>query len=402
MTKPLNIGCFLSDVSTGGGHYLTRDFARNILKLNSSDFKINLVTTTNIFNKYLKENNLEYIELKFNFWENFLIRFWKIRIIRFIFNFLRISSPIKNFVKKKKFDLIIFNSPSVYTLFCKNINFVASIWNTEIDDLKNFTEFNKKNFNYEKNIINVIVKESFKLFVFTNKNKEDLLNRFNCLEDKIVIQNVKPFFPKIYEDTKDKSIFEYEYRKLHLNKDKKWIFYPAQFWSHKNHEYIINSIEEIDKLNMTNINFVFCGRDKGHLKKIKNKINKKNLSERFKIFDYLDDNKVISLYLYTHALVIPTYVGRTTMPLLEGLFFNKKIFYTNNILDKKFYDYVTGINLRKPKNFAEKLFEYFSKEYSCRSNYTKIYNEECNDELFLLRYKQILNQFKSIKNNFKQ
>ena len=136
MTKPLNIGCFLSDVSTGGGHYLTRDFARNILKLNSSDFKINLVTTTNIFNKYLKENNLEYIELKFNFWENFLIRFWKIRIIRFIFNFLRISSPIKNFVKKKKFDLIIFNSPSVYTLFCKNINFVASIWNTEIDDLK--------------------------------------------------------------------------------------------------------------------------------------------------------------------------------------------------------------------------------------------------------------------------
>jgi hypothetical protein len=90
------------------------------------------------------------------------------------------------------------------------------------------------------------------------------------------------------------------------------------------------------------------------------------------------------------------------MPLLEGLFFNKKIFYTNNILDKKFYDYVTGINLRKPKNFAEKLFEYFSKEYSYRSNYTKIYNEECNDELFLLRYKQILNQFKSIKNNFEQ
>lgn len=101
MSRPLNIGCFLSDVSTGGGHYLTKDFAKNILKLNSSDFKINLVTTTNIFNEYLKENNLEYFELKFNFLENFLIRFWKIRIIRSIFNFLSISSPIKNFVKKK-------------------------------------------------------------------------------------------------------------------------------------------------------------------------------------------------------------------------------------------------------------------------------------------------------------
>ena len=89
--------------------------------------------------------------------------------------FFRISLPIKNFCKKKKFDLIIFNSPSVYTLFCKNINFVASIWNTEIDDLKNFIEFDKKNFDYQKNIINKIVKDSFKLLVFTNKNKKDLL-----------------------------------------------------------------------------------------------------------------------------------------------------------------------------------------------------------------------------------
>ena len=51
MSRSLNIGCFLSDVSTGGGYYLTKDFAKNILKLNSNDYKITLVTTTNIYNE---------------------------------------------------------------------------------------------------------------------------------------------------------------------------------------------------------------------------------------------------------------------------------------------------------------------------------------------------------------
>jgi len=400
MNRPLNIGCFLSDVSTGGGHYLTKDFANNILKLDNSDYKITLVTTTNIFNEYLKKNNLDYLELKFDFIESLLLRFWKNKFTRSIFNFLKINSPIKNFVKRKNFDLLIFNSPSFYTLLCKDIDFVASIWNTEIDDLKNFIEFDKKNFDYQKNIIKKIVKDSFKLLVFTNKNKKDLLDRFNCLEDKILIQNVKPLYPKVYEDTKDKKVFEKEYEELQLDKNKKWIFYPAQFWSHKNHEYIINSLDEIDKLKMTNINFVFCGRDKGYLKQIKDKIDKKNLTNRFKIFNYLDDNKVISLYLYSYALVIPTYVGRTTMPLLEGLFFNKKIFYNDNILDKKFYNYVTGIDLKDPQNFAKKLFDYFHEKTVYNNNFTNIYNEECNDELFLSRYKKILNQYITKKNTF--
>ena len=60
----MNIGCFLSDVSTGGGNYLTKDFSKNIFKLNNYGFKITLITSTNIFNKFLDENNLKYIKLK--------------------------------------------------------------------------------------------------------------------------------------------------------------------------------------------------------------------------------------------------------------------------------------------------------------------------------------------------
>tara|TARA_B110000858_G_scaffold197360_1_gene258748 strand:+ start:7447 stop:8643 length:1197 start_codon:yes stop_codon:yes gene_type:complete len=390
----MKIGCFLSDVSTGGGHYLTKDFAKNIFKLNDNEHQIILINSAKNLNIFLEKNNLRHLNLKFNYIDKFLLRFWNVNFIRFFFNFFGIRSPIKNFVKKHKFDLLIFNSPSAYILHCKNVKFIASIWNTEIDNFKRFIEFNKKNFNYQKTIINKIVKDSYRLFVFTEKNKEDLINRFNCKEKKILIQNVKPFFPAIYENTREKGVFDKDYKELKLNKNKKWIFYPAQFWSHKNHEYIIDSIEEIDKLKTQNINFIFCGRDKGHLNQIKDKIARKNLSNRFKIFDYLDDNKVISLYLFSYALIIPTYVGRTTMPLLEGLYFNKKIFYGKDILDKKFYNYVSGIDLKNPKDFAEKLHKFVNINPTKDLNFKEIYKKECSDELFLSRYREVLKQFK--------
>ena len=394
----MNIGCFLSDVSTGGGNYLTKDFSKNIFKLNNYGYKITLITSTNIFNKFLDENNLKYIKLKFSFFENFILRLWKIKQLRKLLNFFKVTSPIKNFVKKNNFDLVVFNSPSSYIYYCKDINYIACLWNTEIDDLKNFVEFNKSNFSYQKSIIETAVKDSYRLFVFTEKNKDDLVCRFKCPVEKILVQNVKPFFPQIYEKTEDKTIFRKEYENFGLNKNKKWMFYPAQFWSHKNHEYIINSIEEIDKLGMTDINFIFCGRDKGYLSEIKSKISKKNLNDRFKIFDYLDDYKVISLYLFSFALIIPTYVGRTTMPLLESFFFNKKIFYSNNILDEKYYNFVSSVDLNSPKNFAEKLYEYVSKEKSKNINLKEIYKKECDDDLFLNRYKKIFDQYKLEKN----
>ena len=258
----MKIACFLSEVSTGGGNHLTKDFAKNIIKLNNKEFKISLITTTNIYNEFLNKNQIKYEKLNFSIFERFLIKLWKKIFFRDLLNFFKITSPIKNFAKKNNFVLIVFNSPTSYVHMCNDIDFVACLWNTEIDDFTNFIEFNKSNYFHQKNIIETSVQNAFKLLVFTKKNKEDLVSRFNCSENKIIIQSVKPIFPQIYEEIKDKKIFINEYENLKLDKNKKWIFYPAQFWSHKNHEYIINSVKEIDKHGLSNINFVFVAETK--------------------------------------------------------------------------------------------------------------------------------------------
>jgi hypothetical protein len=390
----MNIACFLSEVSTGGGNHLTKDFARNIIKLNNKDFKITLITTTEIYDDFLNKNEIKYTKLNFSLFDRFLVKLWKKVFYRNMLNFFGVTSPMKNFVKKNKFDLIVFNSPSSYILMCKEIDFITCLWNTEIDDFKNFIEFDKLNYLNQKTIIETSVQNAFKLIVFTEKNKQDLVKRFNCFKNKIVTISVKPILPKIYEETKDKIIFKEEFEQLKLDKKKKWMLYPAQFWSHKNHEYIIKSVKEIDKYGLSNINFVFCGRDIGYLSEIKKKIGEQKLNDRFKIFGYLSDTQVIGLYLFSYALIIPTYVGRTTMPLLESFYFNKKVFYSNKILDDKYYNFISGIDLSNVKDFAEKLYLYTKSDKSNINNLKDIYHKECSDDLFVSRYTEIFNEFK--------
>ena len=50
------------------------------------------------------------------------------------------------------------------------------------------------------------------------------------------------------------------------------IFYPAQFWAHKNHKYIIDAAEILKNENNTKYLFVFCGGNKGNFKYIKDLI----------------------------------------------------------------------------------------------------------------------------------
>ena len=101
--------------------------------------------------------------------------------------------------------------------------------------------------------------------------------------------------------------------------------------------------------------------------------------------------------MFSYALIIPTYVGRTTMPLLESFYFNKKVFYSNNILDEKYYNFISGIDLDNTKDFAKKLYLYTKSDNSNMNNLKDIYHRECNDDLFLSRYTEIFNEFKLAK-----
>lgn len=390
----MKIGIFVSFNETGGSLNQSLGFTRALksLKLNDkdelciiSDKKIELNEHINTDIKIYPFEKNWFDKIKFVF-SGFLKRNK--------YYFLRRLNPFQVFLKKNNIDLLIFSNPSLYSLYCDNFHFVINIWNTEIKKYKNFTELKTGGYLYQKKIIDNAAENAFKIVVFTEQNRLDLINEFSCKFDDIKILNLTPILPQKYEKLKDKD-FSKIFCKFDFNKNKKWFFYPAQFWSHKNHIYLIEVMDKLRQKNKDNYGLIFCGNDKGNLKYIKKKIIDLKLDNSIKILGHIDDEELISIYKYCNAVIIPTYLGRSSLPLLEAIYFNKKIYYSKDILDKKLVKYVDEFDPNDPNDLVNKIIHY--EDIKIKHDYKDL----ITDKYFKDTYEGIIEEFRFLQNKWK-
>ena len=389
----MRIAFFLSGPEYGGGLNQFNGFLDAIKNLSLTDHEIVFITDKTSYKILLEKKDIKCLLFKKNFFTKILFFLCGIKDINkfYIFNSL---NPFEKFINNNKIDLLVFSAPSYHSIYCQNVKFVINIWNTELKRLKIFSELSGKNFIYQDRVISSSVLNAYKIIVLTKKNKDDLIKYYNCPAEKVVVQNLMPNLPNIYNQLKNKINFSEIYKKLDLNKDIKWFFYPAQFWSHKNHIYLIDALKILKDKNVNNIGFLFSGKDHGNLEHVKKAINLNSLNKNIKILGFLDEQKIISIYKFCSGVVTPTYVGRSSLPLLETIFFNKRIIYGQDILDDELKRYVEEVDLNNANDLSLKL-------NSCDSTNVKYeansYDQLCSKNDFLNTYKNIINEFRFIR-----
>jgi glycosyltransferase involved in cell wall biosynthesis len=361
------------------------------IQINQND-SICVISDEKIKSSLLLEN-LEIIYFKKTFFKRILFNVCELIKKNKFIETDKIQNPFQKFLKKNNIDLIVFAQPSFYSLYCDGTQFIINIWNTEIKKYYNFKEFLSGGYEYQNKIIRFAVEKAFKIFVFTERNKKDLNEFYSCDNEKIKIQNLTPNLPFIFNKNQKLNYLEI-FNNFKLDKEFKWFFYPAQFWPHKNHKYLLDVMKNLLKKNYNKIGFIFCGPDKGNLDYINKVIKKENLNENVKILGFINDKEMISIYKNCHAVVMPTLIGRSSLPLLESLFFKKKIFYSKNILDDDLKRYVEEFDLNDPEDLSKKI-QNFIKD----PRYTNLdieYNDHFNDKTFINNYQNVFNEFKNL------
>jgi glycosyltransferase involved in cell wall biosynthesis len=103
----------------------------------------------------------------------------------------------------------------------------------------------------------------------------------------------------------------------------RYLFYPAQFWPHKNHRRIIEALDILRRREGLQIPIVFCGSHSG-------RIREKTFNETMSVattlqvakqtyyLGYVPDADMSGLYAGAVALVMPTFFGPTNIPVLEA------------------------------------------------------------------------------------
>jgi glycosyltransferase involved in cell wall biosynthesis len=152
--------------------------------------------------------------------------------------------------------------------------------------------------------------------------KEDILNcygSFGATPDRV---KVLPFLPASYLSA-EANESQREKVRLNYQLPDRYLFYPAQFWPHKNHVRIVKALDLLKKEYHLNIPIIFCG---SHVNKIREQtfhevnstVNRLGLNDQVRYLGYAPAEDMSVLYGEATALIMPTFFGPTNIPVLEA------------------------------------------------------------------------------------
>lgn len=102
------------------------------------------------------------------------------------------------------------------------------------------------------------------------------------------------------------------------NLPKKFFFYPAQYWEHKNHMRLVKAVS-ILKSRFMDIKLVLTGAYKNEYAVILNLVEQLGLLDDVIFLGYVTDAEMGYLYRHARAMIMPTFSGPTNIPPLEAM-----------------------------------------------------------------------------------
>jgi glycosyltransferase involved in cell wall biosynthesis len=94
-----------------------------------------------------------------------------------------------------------------------------------------------------------------------------------------------------------------------------YLFYPAQFWAHKNHATLLTAMAELgDRYQLA-----LTGSDKGQLDHVRGLAQELRVGDRVHFLGFVEEDDLVALYQHAHALTYMSYFGPENLPPLEAL-----------------------------------------------------------------------------------
>jgi Glycosyltransferase len=231
------------------------------------------------------------------------------------------KSSFEFFLKNKKIDLVYFLSPNHLALLLDEHNYISTVWDLCHRDFPEFPEVrNDMEFENRDNLLWKTLPKSIAVIVDSDIGGKNVARRY--LVDKTRIITV-PYFVNDEEQPVNINIKE----KYVIKGD--FIFYPAQFWAHKNHVYILDSLYELKTAYTIKIFAFFPGTDMGNLSFVKDYATKLDILDQMIFPGFVPRGEIVAGYKQALALVYPTYFGPTNIPPLEAFLFNCLVIHAN-------------------------------------------------------------------------
>jgi glycosyltransferase involved in cell wall biosynthesis len=219
-----------------------------------------------------------------------------------------VDTPLKRMLKEHGIEILWFPTPADEET---NIPYIYTVWDLQHRNQPFFPEvgapvvWRRTETLYE----NMIPRASF-IITGTTTGKKEIAAAYRVPEHRVrVIELPVPTLPLVSDDqpSLDQSFIH-----------RRYLFYPAQFWPHKNHVVLLHSLKVLEEDFRLDFSLVFTGSDQGNLSHVRSVADRLGLQHKVHFLGFVDKTTLVRLYKGAFALVFPSLFGPDNLPPLEA------------------------------------------------------------------------------------
>jgi glycosyltransferase involved in cell wall biosynthesis len=232
---------------------------------------------------------------------------WKICLGRFFYRILNMGVR-----ENDNFDLCIFPAQDslAYQLPYKSLVSIHDLmhrYERIFPEVGNYQTYNAREIHYMR-----ICKYSEGIMVDSEIGKTQLMESYpNVNRNRVFV------LPYIHRKSLFDKVDYLSVKNKYLLPDK-FIFYPAQFWKHKNHQGLIDAIAIVKKSD-PDIKLILTGEKNNGYTDVLESIERNRLGETVRYIGCISDLEMNALYYLARAMVMPSFFGPTNIPPLEAM-----------------------------------------------------------------------------------
>lgn len=154
-----------------------------------------------------------------------------------------------------------------------------------------------------------MVPRSSKIIVTSSHTRDILTSYFGYPNDRVVIIPLPAPEKVVHNDIQRPQVLSKS-----LTNVSNFILYPAQFWTHKNHQVLIRAMVDLPQIHL-----VLVGSDGGALKLTEKLIRELDLMERVHVLGFVSELELATLFANASILCFPSLAPPDNMPALEAM-----------------------------------------------------------------------------------
>lgn len=293
--------------------------------------------------------------LKLSLMSKILLRASRHQLFHRFLRKIHIVNPFDKFLSQYHVDLIYFISPSGYALYTDKYNYIFTVWDLCHRDFMEFPEVREnKIFEAREAVYQHALTKAVAVIVDSELGKENVIRRYGVDPERVKILHFSPAPETRLDDDAYLTGFVDIKQKYKINGD--YIYYPAQFWAHKNHVYILEAIALLKEKHNTELYAIFSGADKGNLDHVLAVAESLGIKHFVRYVGFVSNEEVSYLYKQSLALVMPTYFGPTNLPPLEAFQLGVPVVYSDLPgLREQVGDAALLVDLSNPQSLVNQL-----------------------------------------------